>query len=286
MRRALIGSFILAVTFAAADAQAKAKITIQNADPANIGFNDKTPAAPIGGNPGVTLGEQRLNSFKRAAEIWGEIINSDVEIIVQANFRPIGNCEGNSVTLGAARAGRIVANFDNAPKFETWYPVALANAYAKRDLVTDAPDIIAEFNALVDNQTCLGTSDWYYGLDANHGEDIDLVVVLLHEFAHGLGMSSAVSLTSGSQSSNRPSIYESFTFDKTQNLFWTQMTNEQRRQSALNTSQLVWTGESTRNAAAPLLNPVTSLNVSNPSDIARNYDIGTAAFGPLVQTRR
>jgi len=47
-----------------------ATITIVNADGAGEGFNDPTPAAPVGGNPGTTVGAQRLYVFQYAASIW------------------------------------------------------------------------------------------------------------------------------------------------------------------------------------------------------------------------
>jgi hypothetical protein len=46
-------------------------ITIQNADSGTTGFNDPTPVAPVGGNDGTTIGQQRLNAFQFAASIWG-----------------------------------------------------------------------------------------------------------------------------------------------------------------------------------------------------------------------
>ncbi|MBL8112833.1 MAG: peptidase, partial [Acidobacteria bacterium] len=54
--RALLASLLLLATSAAP----AATITIINADPAGVGFNDPTPAAPVGGNMGMTIGEQRL----------------------------------------------------------------------------------------------------------------------------------------------------------------------------------------------------------------------------------
>jgi len=41
-----------------ASAVAGTKITVHNADDANVGLNDPTPTDPIGGNLGKTLGEQ------------------------------------------------------------------------------------------------------------------------------------------------------------------------------------------------------------------------------------
>jgi len=40
-----------------------ATIAIVNGDPAGVGFNDPTSAAPVGGNLGTTLGQQRMIAF-------------------------------------------------------------------------------------------------------------------------------------------------------------------------------------------------------------------------------
>ena len=53
-----------------------ATITIVNQDGLNEGFNDPTPAAPVGGNNGATIGQQRLNVFQEAADIWGALLPS------------------------------------------------------------------------------------------------------------------------------------------------------------------------------------------------------------------
>ena len=47
--------------------QAAATIVINNLNAAGVGFNDPTPALPVGGNPGTTLGDQRLFAFTYAA---------------------------------------------------------------------------------------------------------------------------------------------------------------------------------------------------------------------------
>jgi hypothetical protein len=51
-----------------------ATITVINNDGVNEGFNDPTPVSPVGGNPGTTLGAQRLYLFQYAANIWGSQI--------------------------------------------------------------------------------------------------------------------------------------------------------------------------------------------------------------------
>jgi len=260
-----------------------AVISIQNADPAGVGFNDATPATPIGGNSGTTLGEQRLIAFRRAADIWAATLQSEVEIVVRAEFQPIrnsGTCTATTAVLGAARAFATVSDFPNAPLTRVRYPVALANKFAGRDLFQNDPDIEAFFNSDVDSQTCLGTRDWYYGLDANNGDDVDLVVVLLHEFAHGLGMSGSFNLTTGVLQGGTPNVFELNTLDLSNGLRLDQMTNAQRKTAAVNNTQTVWIGPATREAALKVLQIATVLAITSPSEIARTYDINTAAFGP------
>src|SRR5712691_6915599 len=76
-----------------------ATIVIQNNDPAGTGFNDPTPVAPVGGNPGTTLGQQRLNAFQLAANIWGATLVSNTTITVGADWQPL-SCSSSSAVLG------------------------------------------------------------------------------------------------------------------------------------------------------------------------------------------
>lgn len=289
MRRLFTIAFTAALTAALlvpSVAFASARIIIQNNDPAGKGFNETTAAQPVGGNTGTTLGEQRLNAFRFAADIWQGQINSNVDIVINAAFAPIvradSPCTASTGILGSAGPVEVFANFDNAPQGETWYPAALANALAGRDLSPSRGDINATFNSLVDTPECLQSSNWYYGLDGRHGGDIDLVVVLLHEFAHGLGMSGTTSLSTGRQLQNRPSVFETRTVDLTTGLRWNQMTEDQRRESVTHTGNVVWDGPSTRIGAEQTLAKLTTLTVTEPSLIARNFDIGLASFGPAA----
>jgi hypothetical protein len=102
-----------------------------------------------------------------------------------------------SAILGSAGPTAVIRDFPGAPLTNTWYPIALANALAGSDLNGSTPEIQAVFNSDVDNSSVLGSTDWYYGLDGNPGNDIDLLTVFLHELAHGLGFSSLVNLNTG-----------------------------------------------------------------------------------------
>src|SRR6266480_526200 len=83
--------------------QSKTKITIVNGNAAGVGFNDPTAATPVGGNPGTTLGQQRLNAFQRAADLWGATLDSRVPVTILAQFAPLA-CTATGAVLGSAGA--------------------------------------------------------------------------------------------------------------------------------------------------------------------------------------
>ena len=97
----LLGLALSAALAAPSASFAAANIYIVNDDGPNEGFNDPTPVAPVGGNPGTTLGQQRLNAFQFAADIWGSILDSDADIYILSSFDPLP-CTATGATLGAA----------------------------------------------------------------------------------------------------------------------------------------------------------------------------------------
>ncbi|MGB5474023.1 MAG: thrombospondin type 3 repeat-containing protein [Gammaproteobacteria bacterium] len=256
---------VLACLVAASPALA-ANFVINNLDDPGEGFNDSTPVAPVGGNDGTTLGQQRLNLFQKAAEIWGAAIESAVPIVIQASFDPL-TCSANSAVLGSAGTIEIFSDFPGAPEPNTWYHGALANAIAGFDQNPTMDDISATFNSDIDNNSsCMSGSNWYLGYDHNHDSDIDLLAVLLHEFAHGLGFSNFTDESTGSFLLNRPDIFSYFTFDNTIGLHWDEMNNTQRSFSATNTGNVVWDGPAVLAGVAGFLTSGT-----DPSGHARLY---------------
>lgn len=267
------------------ETHAATKITIVNADQPGRGFNDPTPAQPIGGNPGTTLGEQRLNAFRYAAEIWERSIESPVEIQIMATFSPIrdrGECTASSGILGAAGPFETVADFPGAPKSGVVYPIALANSLVGQDLRLGSPDIDAFFNADVDNNTCLGNRNWYYGLDGRSGEHVDLVVVLLHEFAHGLGMSGMMNVNTGQFFGGKPGIFETHALDLVTGRRFDQLSAQERKAAVINGTRTVWDGTATRDSAARMLNISSTLRVTGIAGSA-SYAINPASFGPRTE---
>ena len=259
-----------------------ATIVIQNNDAAGVGFNDPTPVAPVGGNPGTTLGQQRLNAFQFAANIWGATLSSNVTITVKADWISL-NCTSTTAVLGSAGADSIWSNFTGAPFNDTWYGAALANALTGSDLDAPRAEINAHFNLNLGNPGCLDGIHFYLGLDNNHGNDTDLVAVLLHEFSHGFGFQTFTDRSTGVQPNGIPSIYDRLLFDNTTGKTWAQMTDLERQASAINTGNLAWNGPAVTSQTSSVL-ATPRLHVNSPPAIAGNYAVGTAGFGPSVSS--
>ena len=272
-----------ALTVVAGAAGAAATIVITNVNAPGIGFNDDTPAAPIGGNPGTTLGQQRLNAFTFAASTWGATLTSDVTINIQAQFSALA-CTATSATLGSAGATRIFRDFAGAPIEGHWYSYALANKLRGVEIFDGSPQINANFNSNLGlNPNCLPGSPFYLGLDNNHGTAIDLVSVLLHELGHGLGFQTFTSGLTGAYNGGFPSVWDRYLLDNTTNKTWDGMTPTERAASAINTQHLVWTGAGvTASAPAVLQLGTPQLAVLAPSSAIATYIVGTASFGPAL----
>ncbi len=283
-------------------AQAASVITITSRDPAGVGFNDPTPVVPVGGNPGTTLGEQRLYVYQFVANIWSQAVDSPVPITVSAGWEALA-CTSTGATLGSAGSWNGWRDFPNAPKANTWYPQALANKlanvgqsladyYGQLDDGTGYGnvDIKTQFNVNLGKTGCLDGSPFYLGVDGNvPAGQINFVETLLHEIGHGLGFSLfTTSSATGAQFDNRPSVWEDFMVDNTTGKRWTQMTNAERATSAINFRQLSWAGQNTTLGVPQVLGmgstPVPALRIAGPSagTIAGTKQFGTANFGPSL----
>jgi hypothetical protein len=268
--RHLAASALAALALSAAPALAgPAQFVIVNANAPGVGFNDPTPVAPVGGNTGTTLGEQRLIAFTHAAGIWSARLDSAVPIVISAQFTSLG-----TNVLGSAGPRYVTRDFPNAPLAGTWYHAALANKLAGVDLQPTLHDINANFSS---------DFNFYLGLDNNHGPLNDLVAVLLHEFAHGLGFSQTASLTTGALNGGFPDHYNTHLLDTTLGLRWPEMTDAQRLASATRFGRVVWDGVGVT-AAVPTVLSLGSptVEVNSPASLAGGYQFGTASFGPRI----
>lgn len=285
LARALLAAVLLAPLPGLA-----AEVIVVNGDPPGVGFNDPTPATPVGGNPGTTVGEQALNVFQRAADVWGGKLQSKQPILVIAFFLPL-SCNASSGVLGAAGANWYFADIPPAKGGKaltpgTWYPAALAEKITRQDIVADPNDpfeVFAFFNSELGQPGCLENSGWYYGLDNSEPANrIDLLAVVLHEFGHGLGFSVGPTTSStGARAAGLPSVWERFMLDTTTGKRWIDMTNAERAASARNDRNLVWAGLHGSNVVPSTLGFRTEVDVLNPGSLGV-HEAQAAAFGPVI----
>jgi uncharacterized repeat protein (TIGR01451 family) len=280
-RPLLLSLFFAAVMLCASStAFATATIVIQNNDAAGVGFNDNTAATPVGGNTGTTLGQQRLIAFQEAANKWGATIDSPLTITIRAQWAA-QTCTASAAVLGSAGAVFIHRDFVGAPFAGTWYNESLGSKLFGSDLNPAQPEINATFNVNLGQPGCLTGRFFYLGLDGNHGTNIDLVAVLLHEFGHGLGFQTFTNAQTGAQNTGFPAIYDRFLMDNSTGKSWLQMTNAERAASSINTHKLVWTGPQVQADLPTVLSlGEPGLTINSPAGIAGSYDPGGVAYNP------
>ncbi len=262
-----------------------ANIVVINLDDPGVGFNDPTPVQPVGGNQGTTLGEQRLNVFDFAADSWGNELQSNVTIYVGATFAPLA-CSPTSGILGSAGPTFVFANFSGAELANTWYSSALADSLAGQDLAPGNIDIISFFNGDIGvNPNCFSGQNWYNGFDHNNDptSEFDLLTVVMHEIAHGLGFLEFVSGTTGQLLAGLPDVYTTHMLDTTQGQTWPELTDAERLASQVNSGNLVWSGEAVTLEAPYVLGPRPSVVVGTPQALQGSYEARSASFGPPLQ---
>ncbi len=114
-------------------------------------------------------------AFEYAVSIWEQIIESDVPIYVEANWRSM-----DKNVLGSAGPSDYYANFEYAPRKNHYYPISVVEKITKAEITgSSSPDISSTFNKDI---------QWYFGTDGNTPDLLyDFVTVVLHEIGHGLG---------------------------------------------------------------------------------------------------
>lgn len=249
-----------------------AVVRVQDAN--GQGFNDGT------------LGNQRLQAMQFAANFWGNRLASSIPINVEVSFGDL-ECGSNGAVLAQASIRFIFHSFAGAPVGDTWYPGALAESLSGQNLSQqddanpNAGELRLTFNQNIDDG-CLGPgSRFHYGTSGNlPNGTISFVNVALHEMAHGLGFASLVDEETGLPRFGRMDIFSRNLLDNTTGLRWHEMTNAQRRASAINTGHVVWSGQRTTQQAPNALQPGPALVIGSPASVAGRYLVGTANFGP------
>ncbi len=121
--------------------------------------------------------EVEMPAIQAALDAWSYEYTSAVPIHVEASFTR----QGFGGILASATPAKFFHAFKGAPDSDLWYPSAMANALAGKDLDPANPEIIIHINSTMANQ-------FYIGTDGNcPSNQYDLESILLHEVGHGLG---------------------------------------------------------------------------------------------------
>ena len=113
--------------------------------------------------------------IQSAVDIWAANFQSNVPITVEATWSR-STVYG---LLGSARPGNYFNSFPNSPDATLWYPSALANALAGKDLDKVNPEIVIQVNS---------AAPWDTRNDGTPSQsEYDLKSVFIHEIGHGLG---------------------------------------------------------------------------------------------------
>lgn len=124
----------------------------------------------------VGFSDEAKQAFQYAVDIWKELVYSPMPIHVQANWTSL-----SSSTLGSCSPSEMLRNFGGTETRNVYYPIAIAEKMAGRELNTESNyEIDARFNK--------DLPSWYFGTDGNcPAGKYDFVSVVLHEMGHGLG---------------------------------------------------------------------------------------------------
>ena len=270
-----------------------AQLVLLNGDAGTgLGLDDPTAAAPVGLNPGTTVGQQRQIVYRFAMDLWGAVLKSDVPIKVGASFQRL-NCTATGATLGSAGANWIDRDFPNAPRPGIWYHSALADSLAGVDLdpiPEDPADIVSRFNGDLGKPDCLAGTTWYYGLDGKTpAGSINFHNLVMHEIGHGLGFQGFLDKFTGQfgdfdGTGPRSDAYTQNAYDNVLNIGFNDpaSTAAQRAEVMKTSGRLVWSGQRVKNEAALVLDNRQYFTVTAPAGIAGRYLYGTASFGPVA----
>ncbi len=199
---------------------------------------DNTPASPIQGNNGATVGAQRRTAFLHAVSRLREELTGVADLRIRACWKDLGG-EANRATLASAGPTFIVRDdgafwYDNnnpsntvwsmpfLDRRYTWYSAAGAAQRAGTEFCRYASehcghaDIFIQFNTDIDGPTALGNRSFHYGFNAPDAGNIDFVSTAIHEIGHGLGFLSLYSVSddAGSPAGSRLLDYDDIFTDQ------------------------------------------------------------------------
>lgn len=270
-------------------AMAQVDFVLVNQDDPGEGYNDPEVRVPVGGNSGVTLGQQRQIAMQRAFDLWGQQLWSPEPVLVASSFQNLF-CSGPAALWGLGGPLFYLSNFVGAPIADTWYPVALANSLAGADLLPGDLDHFVRFNIDLDDGCQDGVTGFYYGLDnAGPADQVDFLQLALHEIAHGLGFLSYLPAFELEFRDGLPDIYAHFVRDQTTDELWPEMGSDgERVDSAIRCRQVVWDGSNVAADAPAFLTPGTPILRAPALDGVAgsdgDFEVGWALFGPSLDS--
>ena len=267
-------------------------LQLRNVDPPGVGFNDPTPASPVGGNAGTTVGEQRLIAYQKALELWGKTLAGDVTVIVQGSFAPL-TCTAGGGTLAQAGALQIWSDFPEraagctlvrrrpreqhrgrGPRRAARCPTRTAMRSSRTSTATSASRTASPDRA----GTTASTAHRPAGA-------IDFLDTFMHEVSHGLGFQNFVSEATGILIAGLPDMYMANTLDLSLGQNWNDPAffpvPANIVNSAVRNGQIVWSGPQVSANAGFVLGDFTGLRHQRHVDIPELF-FGTAAFGPAA----
>ncbi len=125
----------------------------------------------------VNVPENEKTAIQAAADAWAVNWKSAVPITITATYAR----QSSNAVLASATPVKFFNSFKGSPDPELWYPSAMANALAGKDLDPANPEIEIHINSAMSRV-------FYLGTDGNcPPNQYDLESILLHELGHGLG---------------------------------------------------------------------------------------------------
>ena len=150
----------------------------------------------------VNVPENEKVAIQAAADAWAAHWTSAVPVTINATYAR----QASTAVLASASPVKFFHAFAGAPDSDLWYPSAMANALAGKDLDPLNPEIDIHINSLASRV-------FYLGTDGNcPPNQYDLESILLHELGHGLGFLSNDSYDSnfGLGSIDQPTPFDAY----------------------------------------------------------------------------
>jgi len=163
-------------------------------------WTDPTAAAAIGGNPAITLGEQRRNALTYAAQQLAQQLGMRNTVTVHACGAHLGGDANSAILAHAGPSSYFLDSpdfpFHSLPREYTWYPAAAIGnlngtsmcgfAGGPCDEVSNA-DLEITFNEDIGTAGVIAGETFYLGYQSGPTSQIDFITVAMHEMTHGLG---------------------------------------------------------------------------------------------------